>query len=181
MNKRTGLIAGAAAVALVGAAILLPHANASDDRPPEARAFAAQDATRIGRALAADLGDGAAGWYYDGGTKRLVVNVVDDKAAGRVRAEGAVARVVPNSMASLTSATRTLGARAAVPGTAWSIDPRTNKVVVIADRTVGGAKLDQLTKVTKELGGTVTVRRSSGEFKPFHDGPRGGTGGTAGS
>ncbi|GAU70164.1 serine protease AlgW [Streptomyces sp. NBRC 110611] len=169
VNKRTGVVAGAAAVAITGAAILLPDASASTDRPTAPRTFSAPAAGRLATALKADIGDDrAAGWYLDGANGHLVMNVLSEDDAAGVRAKGAVARVVRNSLTALRSGTRTLRETAAVPGTAWSIDPTTNKIVVLADRTVTGARMATLTGVTDKLGADmVTVRRSRGEFKRF--------------
>ncbi|GAB2617315.1 S1 family peptidase [Streptomyces capparidis] len=174
VNKRTGVLAGAGATAIVAAAILLPNANASADKEAGPKAFTSFQAARLGSAVAADLGDDAAGWYYDGESDRLVVNVLDEAAADRVEAEGAVARVVENSIAELRAVTDELGDTASVPGTAWSIDPRTNKVTVLADSTVEGGDWATLERATGAMGDKVTVKRTGGEFRPFdHPAPRG--------
>ncbi|MET8680303.1 S1 family peptidase [Streptomyces sp. NPDC004647] len=170
VNKRTGAIVGASAAAVAAAAILLPNANASSDTDSSPKSFAPRAAAQLGTTLAGDLGQDAAGWYFDGTSKRLVMNVLDEESAESVRAKGAVAKVVENSMAELKSATRTLTEQASVPGTAWSIDPRTNKVSVLADKTVTGSKMDTLNKAVDGMDGKVTVKRSAGEFKPFDEG-----------
>ncbi|HCA84400.1 MAG TPA: serine protease [Streptomyces sp.] len=172
VNKRTGAIAGAAAAALAGAAIMLPNANAGTDKDATPRTFAAPAAAQLGSTLAADLGQDAAGWYFDGDgdNGRLVMNVLDESAAEAARAEGAEARVVDNSTAELKAVTRTLGDNASIPGTAWSIDPRTNKVAVIADSTVTGEKLADLERATDGMAGMVSLKRSAGTFTPFADG-----------
>ncbi|WP_253209602.1 S1 family peptidase, partial [Streptomyces niphimycinicus] len=167
MNKRTLAISGAAVAALGAAAILLPNANANPDKTSGAKTFSSPVAVKLARSLAADLGDNGAGWYYDNANRQLVMNVVDEDSAEGVRAKGAVAKVVTNSMEELKAATRTLSSDASVPGTAWSIDPVTNKVQVTADRTVTGAKWATLTKATDQMEGTVSVKRSQGEFKKF--------------
>ncbi|GAA0895672.1 MULTISPECIES: S1 family peptidase [Streptomyces violaceusniger group] len=167
MNKRTLAISGAAITALGAAAILLPNANATPDESSGAKTFSSPAAVKLARSLASDLGDNGAGWYYDNGNRQLVMNVVDEDSAESVRAKGAVAKVVQNSMADLKAATQTLSSDASVPGTAWSIDPVTNKVQVTADRTVTGAKWDTLTKATGQMEGMVSVKRSKGEFKKF--------------
>ncbi|MEU8872013.1 S1 family peptidase [Streptomyces javensis] len=167
MNKRTLAISGAAITALGAAAILLPNANANPDKSSGAKTFSSPAAVKLARSLASDLGDNGAGWYYDNGSRQLVMNVVDEDSAESVRAKGAVAKVVQNSMAELKAATQTLSSDASVPGTAWSIDPVTNKVQVTADRTVTGTKWDTLTKATGQMEGTVSVKRSKGEFKKF--------------
>ncbi|MFD8335939.1 S1 family peptidase [Streptomyces solisilvae] len=170
MNKRTLAISGAAIAALGAAAILLPNANANPDETSGAKTFSSPAAVKLARSLASDLGDNGAGWYYDGANRQLVMNVMDQDSAESVRAQGAVAKVVQNSMAELKAATETLSSDASVPGTAWSIDPVTNKVQVTADRTVTGAKWATLTKATGQMEGTVSVSRSQGEFKKFDGG-----------
>nr|WP_307819040.1 S1 family peptidase [Streptomyces sabulosicollis] len=167
MNKRTLAISGAAITALGAAAILLPNANANPDETSGAKTFSSPAAVKLARSLASDLGDNGAGWYYDNSNRQLVMNVMDEDSAESVRAKGAVAKVVRNSMADLKAATQTLSSDASVPGTAWSIDPVTNQVQVTADRTVTGAKWDTLTKATDQMEGTVSVKRSKGEFKRF--------------
>ncbi|MGO4420080.1 S1 family peptidase, partial [Streptomyces sp. MCAF7] len=167
VNKRTVVIAGAAAAALAGAAVLLPNANASPDKSAEAKTFSSQAAVKLATGLASDLGGNAAGWYYQGDTKQLVMNVLNEDAANDVQAKGAVAKIVANSLTELKATTKTLSDNASIPGTAWSIDPKTNKVRVLADRTVTGTKWASLTKAVDGLAGKATVQRTNGEFKKF--------------
>jgi streptogrisin B len=54
---------------------------------------------------------------------------------------------------------RTLGT---VPGTAWLFDSRSDTVVVLADRTVTGARLDRIEAATRLYGDTVRLRRIDG-------------------
>ncbi|MEE1940269.1 S1 family peptidase [Streptomyces sp. TRM 70361] len=169
VKKRTGATAGAGAVVVAAAAIVLPNASASWNEPAGAgpRTLTFASAAQLGSTLAADLGADAAGWYFDDGDDRLVMNVLDEEAARAAESRGARAVIVENSMAELKAVTRTLGDTASIPGTAWSIDPRTNKVVVLADRTVTGERMAALRQATGALDGTVTVKRSAGEFRPF--------------
>ncbi|MFE3887541.1 S1 family peptidase [Streptomyces lydicus] len=111
------------------------------------------------------------------------MNVLSEDDAKSVTAKGAVAKVVHNSMTALKAGAKTLRDSASVPGTAWSIDPKTNKIVVLADRTVTGAKMATLNKATSGMGaGMVTVKRSQGEFKRYDGGDAGSAaGGAAGS
>ncbi|MEV5599779.1 S1 family peptidase [Streptomyces sp. NPDC052496] len=179
MNKRTGVLVGGAAAALVAAAIVLPQANAGVDRPRSPRTFSSESAAQLAASLKADLGtDRTAGWYMDAEKGRLVMNVLSADDARKVEAQGAEARVVRHSMSELETVTRALRASATVPGTAWSIDPRTNRVAVLADRTVTGEKLAALTEaVEKAGGGMASVKRSAGEFRRYHGGD--GAAGTA--
>jgi streptogrisin D len=74
-------------------------------------------------------------------------------------------------MSKLTTAAKTLKTDATIPGTAWSIDPKTNQVQVTADSTVTGAKWAKLTSTVDSLGsGVATVKKSAGTFKTFVSG-----------
>ncbi|MFE7384363.1 S1 family peptidase [Streptomyces zhihengii] len=175
--KRKAVLAGAGAVGIAAAAVLLPHANASqpggDDAPAAPRTMSAASAQDLLSRLGPSLGDAYGGAYYDAGRRQLVVNVAggDDAAAARVAGEGAVARGVDNSMDDLRSAAGTLAARAAVPGTAWAVDPRTNRLVVTADRTVRGGSWDRLEAAVGALdAGTADIKRSAGAFTLFLEG-----------
>ncbi|MFG2530177.1 S1 family peptidase [Streptomyces sp. NPDC048516] len=180
MNKRTGVVVGAAAAAIAAAAILLPNANASTDQPAAPKTLSAHSATQLAASLKADLGDKGAGWYLDSANGHLVMNVLSEDDAKSVTAKGAVAKVVHNSMTALKAGAATLRNSASVPGTAWSIDPKTNKIVVLADRTVTGAKMTTLNKATSGMGaGMVTVKRSQGEFKRYDGGDAGSAAGGA--
>lgn len=177
--KRKAAIAVGGAVALGAAAILLPNANASqdgasDDAAAAPRTLKAGDASDLATQLAGLLGDAFAGSYYDGDSKQLVVNVVPgDNNNVIVQAEkaGAAVREVDNSMTELDAGARTLKAEATIPGTSWAVDPRTNKILVTADRTVTGEKWDQLESTVRSLGsGMATIKKSAGTFKTFVSG-----------
>ncbi|MGP3980538.1 S1 family peptidase [Streptomyces sp. KR80] len=168
VTKRRATVAGAAIVALMGAGITLQSANASDDVPeftPDT--LSALAAGKLASDLSADLGSDAAGAYYDADSRTLVVNVLDKAALEAVQEAGGEARIVQNSLTELNNTRETLADEATTPGTAWAVDPTTNKVVVTADRTVDGAELTKLKEVVKDLGSTVEFKRSNGEFKPF--------------
>jgi streptogrisin B len=57
---------------------------------------------------------------------------------------------------------QTLSRSAGLTGTAWLSDPGSDTVLVVADRTVTGARLDRLKAVTGPYGGTVRIRRLDG-------------------
>ncbi|MCL6299855.1 S1 family peptidase [Streptomyces kronopolitis] len=159
------LLAGAGAVALLAAALTLPSAQAAPVQGPDPQSSAA--AVQRAKALSAALGPRGAGAYYDARNHRLVVNVTDRAAAGTVRVAGAEPRVVRHSLASLDAARATLREKATIPGTAWAMDPKANRVIVIADRTVQGAKLRQLTTVVSSLGDRAALQRSAGALRPM--------------
>ncbi|MFK4869269.1 S1 family peptidase [Streptomyces sp. CSMPJR101] len=178
MPKRKAAIAAGGVAALGAAAILLPNANASQDAAPDAAAapktLKAADASDLASRLAGLLGDSFAGSYYDAGSKQLVVNVVngdDNEVVVQAKKAGAKVREVANSLAELKTGAQTLKSEATIPGTAWAVDPRTNKIVVTADSTVTGRNWDRLESTVDSLGsGMASVKKSAGTFKTFLSG-----------
>ncbi|WP_079038469.1 S1 family peptidase [Streptomyces sp. NBRC 110028] len=173
---KTKIVIGAAAAAAVaGAAILLPNANASQDKKSEAldakpKALNADSASDVISQLASSLGDAFGGAWYDKDKQQVVVNVVGNKVNVdlSVKSAGAVAKDAKNSMKSLKAAEATLKEKATMAGTAWAINPKTNKLQVTADSTVKGAKWDTLQSTVKSLGADMAdVKRSAGTFKTF--------------
>ncbi|MEF9902872.1 S1 family peptidase [Streptomyces sp. P9-A2] len=159
---------GAGIAALVAAGVTFQTANASES--PEAsapRTLSITAAGNLASTLVEDLGADAAGTYYDAKSKSLVVNVLDEAAAGTVEEAGAKAIVVANSLAELKSARTALKQDATIPGTSWVTDPTTNKVVVTADRTVSDAEWAKLTKVVDGLGSKAELQRTKSEFIPY--------------
>ncbi|MEU0085263.1 S1 family peptidase [Streptomyces sp. NPDC006274] len=176
--KRKAVLAGAGAVGVAAAAVLLPHANASQSGSgPEskatARTLSAAAAQDLVSQLGPELGDAYAGAYYDAQKQQVVVNVSGDSNSVivQVNEAGAVARPVENSMSELKSAADALAREATVPGTAWAVDPRTNRLLVTADRTVTGDGWNQLRSAVTSLGdGMARIQKTAGEFKPFLEG-----------
>ncbi|GAA3025012.1 S1 family peptidase [Streptomyces glomeratus] len=165
---RRAVLAGAAVAALIAAGVTFQNANASETSQTGApRTLSAVAAGKLASTLGEDLGADAAGTYYDAKTQQLVVNVLDESAAKSAQAAGARARVVRNSLAELAGARTTLQKDAALPGTSWATDPRTNKVVVTADRTVSKQEWARLAHVVDGLGEKAELRRSQGTFEPF--------------
>jgi len=66
---------------------------------------------------------------------------------------------------------------AAIPGTSWGVDTAAHQVVVTADSTVTGAKLDQLKAAMAKLGSTARLERTAGTMTPFIAGGDAITGG----
>jgi streptogrisin D len=172
--KRKAAIAAGSVAALGAAALVLPNAMASQtDQADAPRTFKAADASDVAAQLASRLGDAFAGSYYDADRQQIIINVVgdDSEVVNEIREAGAVPNQVDNSTATLKAAARTLRTDATIPGTAWSVDPKTNEIRVTADSTVTGARWNQLTSTVKSLGSDVaTVKRSSGTFKTFVEG-----------
>lgn len=173
--KRKAAIAVGGVAALGAAALLLPNANASQSNGDAAtpRTFKSNDVSDVASMLASQLGDAFAGSYYDAANKRLVINVVGNNSnvVNQIERAGAVAHQVQNSTAELTAAAKTLKSDASIPGTSWSVDPKTNEIRVTADSTVTGAKWNTVESTVKNLGsGVATLSKSAGTLKTFVDG-----------
>ncbi|MCK1819989.1 S1 family peptidase [Streptomyces sp. XM83C] len=176
--KRKAATAAGVVAALGAAALLLPNANASQDGASDASAapktLKSGDASELAAQLSKLLGDAFAGSYYDADKQQLVVNVVpgdNNNVVVQAKKAGAVVREVDNSLAELAAGAKTLRTKAAVPGTAWAVDPRTNKILVTADSTVTGQKWNRLESTVRGLGsGMATLRKSAGTFKTFVSG-----------
>ncbi|MFG2818601.1 S1 family peptidase [Kitasatospora sp. NPDC048365] len=154
-SRRAAVLVTAAATLLTGTALALP-AQAAPTTP-----FSAERANAVAADLDARLGaDRTAGSYLDD-AGRLVVTVTDRAAADTVRATGAVPRTVARSGTQLQAATAELDRSAAIPGTAWAVDPATDQVVVTADATVTGAALERLQHTARGLGQAVRVERTA--------------------
>ncbi|KOV78445.1 S1 family peptidase [Streptomyces sp. MC1] len=147
---------------LLGGAMVTQAAMASETPPASARPLAATGDT--GAALVARLGTARTAGNWIGADGRTVVAVTDETAAREVRRAGAEAKVVPHSMNELKSATATLRSAPRVPGTAWAVDYRTNRVVVRADRTVSAGDWSRLTRVATGIGSFVHMERTKGTF-----------------
>jgi len=68
----------------------------------------------------------------------------------------------PDPVVSASAVTATLAEEATIPGTAWMADEATGRIIVSYDSTVTGAKLSQLTNVTKRFGDKVTLEKLPG-------------------
>ncbi|WP_431046047.1 S1 family peptidase [Streptomyces sp. P1-3] len=165
IRKHHSVIAGAGVMALATAAITLQSATAAPAADPAP--LTATAAGKLATTISSDLGADAAGSYYDAKDRKLVVNVLNAAAAKKVRAAGAEAQVVKHSLQSLDEARETLKGKATIPGTAWAMDPKLNKVVVTADRTVKSTALSRLNKAVSSLGDRATVRRTTGTIQPL--------------
>lgn len=158
-RRRTVLALAAAAVVTLG--VQTGPAQAAPAAPSPLTGTAAGE-------LAADLG--SAGSYLDAGTGSFVITVTSEADAQRVRDAGGVAEIVRYSAADLRAGTDLLNRDALIPGTAWSVDPATNQIVVSTDETVTGAKLTRLTSVTARLGDKVRVESTPGVLSSYING-----------
>ncbi|WP_237277015.1 S1 family peptidase [Streptomyces caniscabiei] len=180
-TKRKAFIAAGGVAALGAAALILPNAMASqtDAKGAAPKTLAASDASDLASQLQDLLGDAFAGAYYDKGEQRLIINVIDgleidgddNNVIIQAQESGAEVREVENSWSELQKGATTLKEQATVPGTAWAIDPRTNKLQVTADSTVSGENWDTIESAVKSLGSDMaTIKKSAGTFKTFLEG-----------
>ncbi|MDN5381435.1 MULTISPECIES: S1 family peptidase [Streptomyces] len=151
---------------LLGGAMVTQAAMADETpgAPAAVRTTAQPAAADKGSQLVARLGTSrtAGSWIDDEG--RPVVAVTDEKAAAEVRQAGARAKLVRHSMNELKAATATLRAAPRVPGTAWVLDYRNNRVIVQADSTVSAADWTRMTEVADRIGSFVHMQRTKGAF-----------------
>jgi streptogrisin D len=159
----------ACAVAVAVTAGLTAIAPSAQAAPPTA-SVGHQDLGKLATTLHQRLGARSAGSYLDKATGKLVVTVTKDADAQSVRAAGAIPRMVPRSGADLDKATAALNRSARIPGTAWSVDPATDQVVVSVDQSVKGSKLTKLKSVTGKLGSAARIVPLSGKLSTL-DGP----------
>lgn len=151
LNRRTlSRTAAAVAVLAAGAVALTAPAQAAPVVPASAQPGLAATLTQR-------LGDRTVGSYAAGG--RMVVTVTDARAADQVRAAGLEPRLVSRDAAELRGVVTALHAGAQVPGTAWYVDPTTDRVEVSADPTVTGAALGRVTAVTDRAGAAARLTR----------------------
>jgi streptogrisin D len=158
-------IVGLAACVLVGSAFAASPASAAPSGSDPSFAPSAL-ASKIDR----QFGAYAAGSYVDAG--KVVVNVTDAATAASVKAAGATPKFVKYSGATLAAADNSLKSELKTPGTAFAVDPISNKVVITVDSTVTGAKLTAVQAIAAKLGdkaaietvpGSITTRISGGD------------------
>jgi streptogrisin D len=128
-----------------------------------AQAAAAPDQYQAIAAIAANLDSTqTAGNYYDSATRKMVVTVTNQAAADQVRAAGATPRLVKHSAAALNAI---VAGQPGVAGTAWSVDPATNQVVVDVDTTVSPADLAKVQAAVARSGGAARIERLNGPLR----------------
>ncbi|MER6418862.1 S1 family peptidase [Streptomyces sp. NPDC001137] len=60
--------------------------------------------------------------------------------------------------------------KANVPGTAWAVDSKTNRVLVTVDSTVSKAEIAKIKRQAGSNAGALTIKHTSGQFKPLISG-----------
>ncbi|MFG2679808.1 S1 family peptidase [Streptomyces sp. NPDC048392] len=168
-HARRRIVRRVARLAAVGGLLLgvtmVTRAVASEPPGPSAAPHTlARTSSGAGADLVARLGTDRTAGHWVGPDGRPVVAVTDERAAEAVRRAGAEVKTVRHSMSELRSAASTLRSAPRVPGTAWALDYRSNRVVVRGDRTVSGSDWSRLTGVAERIGGFVRMERAEGEF-----------------
>jgi streptogrisin B len=60
--------------------------------------------------------------------------------------------------------------KADIPGTAWAVDSKTNRVVVTADSTVSDAEIAKIKEQAGGTSGALTIKRTPGKFQKYISG-----------
>jgi streptogrisin D len=144
----------AAAVGLVVGSVLVP--NFASASPLVSSGMSVDSLTAL-------LKGSTAGAYYDTSGK-LVVTVTDASAAKTVAAAGATAKHVTRTGAQLDRIQSSLYSTARVVGTAWSVDPASNQVVVSVDSSVTGVNLAAVEAAVKAQGAGARLEHVDGVF-----------------
>jgi streptogrisin D len=152
-NLRRALLCAAATTLTAGGLMVSPAQAAPAPLTPDG-------ATTLAASIGATR---TAGSYIDSATGRTVVAVTDSAAADRVRASGGAAKLVSRSGADLDRLMARLDA--GVTGTAWSVDPTSNQVVIDVDTTVKGAALSRLQAAVAASKGAARIERMNGELR----------------
>ncbi|WP_412542059.1 S1 family peptidase [Longispora sp. K20-0274] len=155
LTRRAAVLAAAAA--LVGGVVAGVPAAAA---PP----FGPQSAA----GLVSALGDARTAGAYRDADGTLVVNVTDQRAAATVRAAGGTARLVTRSSRDLDRLRS--GSDLGVVGTAWSVDPVGDQVLIQADSTVSAAQLAGLADIVTRSSGAARLERVADPFRPLISG-----------
>ena len=176
-NLIKALIAAIAAIAAIVTAITLvasptssattsqatPTAKSTGISTAEANA-SVRDAGRADAAARRVGNQRAAGTWYDARRDRMVVNVTTAAAAQQGRTQGPTPRLVQHSTSELRMVTRTLGDRVTAVGSAWSVDPASNAVIVSLDSTVKPRATARLTRLVASFGDKARVERLDGQI-----------------
>ncbi|CAL9346450.1 hypothetical protein SUDANB145_00375 [Streptomyces sp. enrichment culture] len=162
-HVRRRIVRRAVRLAAVGGLLLggTMVTTAVADEPAAPRAAEVTAAGLVSR-----LGASRTAGHWIGADGRPVVAVTDAGAAAEVRRAGATAKLVTHSMRELKSATATLRSLPRVAGTAWTVDYRSNEVVVRGDSTVSTDDWSEVTDAAEEIGGFVRTERTGGAFTP---------------
>ncbi|KAB2351436.1 S1 family peptidase [Actinomadura rudentiformis] len=124
------------------------------------------DAATTAARAARQLGARTLGAYLDA-SGRPVVTVTSAADAAMVRAAGATPTMSTRSPSTLRGITNTLRRTMTVPGTGWTVDPATSRVVMWTDGTVTGTRLAAVRRTARQMGPAVQMVRIPGRLSTF--------------
>jgi streptogrisin D len=164
-RKTLGSLLGSLALLAVGVATTgrVPGTIDVSDVPLMAFTTSMTDTSAATR-LAAEAGSNSAGVYLDR-AGHVNVAVTSRTAADKIRRGGGIPHLVTRNAADLARATAALEAGARIPGTGWWADPVTDQVVVFADNTVTGARLEKVEAVVAKLGSAARLTRTRTPYR----------------
>ncbi|MGH3332997.1 MAG: S1 family peptidase [Nocardioidaceae bacterium] len=180
LSRRSAALATAAALTTALSALVAaptqaapstadsPNANVRESTAQIAQAQAAMKDAREARSVARELGDRAAGVWFDQASDTMVVNVTSAAAArdARAIAGDTEVRVVEHSLSDLAAVTKALSSSVTTPGTSWAVDHAANQVVVSLDSTVSEAATTRIATITDSFGDAVRTQRVAGTLEP---------------
>ncbi|MGW5584719.1 S1 family peptidase [Streptomyces sp. NPDC003857] len=161
---RRGARIAAVGGVLLGGLMVTQALAAEPSGAPSPGGASAQGASRTVAGLMSQLGMARTAGSWIGSDGKPVVAVTDRAAAGRVTAAGARAEMVRHSMDQLKSVTVALSSAPRVAGTAWSVDYRSNQVVVQGDSSVSASDWSRMTRLAHDTGDFVRMERTEGRF-----------------
>jgi len=124
---------------------------------------------QLGERLVAELGTSSAGFWLDQQADAVVVNVVDEQSAAKVRQAGAVAKVVAHNTARLESLRDMLAATLPTDASV-GINVAANQLEVQIGPNASGPKLARLESKARALGSLVRVTRVDQSFSMLIEG-----------
>ncbi|MEU1272422.1 S1 family peptidase [Streptomyces sp. NPDC005799] len=101
---------------------------------------------------------------------RLIAVTTGLVAAAAIAVPSANASESPAFSASALKSADASVLKADVPGTAWAVDSKTNRVLVTVDSTVSKAEIAKIKREAGANAGALTIKRSAGQFKPLISG-----------
>jgi streptogrisin B len=98
---------------------------------------------------------------------RLIAVITGLVASAAIAVPSATAATpAPFSTAQLKSADASV-LKADVPGTAWAVDSKTNRVVVTVDSTVSQSEIAKIKQQAGSNADALTIKHTAGQFKPL--------------
>ncbi|MEU6604552.1 S1 family peptidase [Streptomyces shenzhenensis] len=101
---------------------------------------------------------------------RLIALASGFVAAAALAAPTASASDVPTFSANQLSTASNSVLKADIPGTAWAVDSKTNRVVVTVDSTVSQAEIAEIKEQAGATSGALTIKRTPGTFNKLISG-----------